>query len=375
VKAEELIRDPIFQLNLLVWAAKEQPDSAAVVTPVFARHGYTLQYIENPFSFPVPTQLKIKDIDDIGKFPTADIIVTNRTKASAFYIEAKKESFGTKSSNCNQARAHLIAAGPVFAEVYSPTKVCRLVYALPEECRTKMEPTLTALAADVARRGFTPGPFSVHGFGVEINHVTYTIDEPSRAALETSQATIPLLPILDGETDPSPLLLVYTDEDTNNPTDRGLYRRILLSQVHAQLLSQLEQCNAANVITLNAEEVLLKTTGGVFGFLGGKPRRSMKVLVRDNVFKRITKFWEDKKPDVFRLKGFELTIRFDNDPNKDEFLDWFEEPSRTKFADDPADPGEVATADEPPQEQGELFLFPPQDPTKGASESLESKGP
>lgn len=354
MKAEELIRDPVFQLNLLVWAAKEQPDTAAVVTPLFSRHGYTLAYIENPFAFPVTIQQQLKDIDDIGKRPTADVIVTNNAKASAFYIEAKKDSFGVNSSTCKQARAHLIAAGPVFEEVYgSPSRNCRLVYALPEVCRGLMEPTLTALSTEVSGRGFKPGPFSVHGFGISADHITYTIDEPSRAALESTVTTIPLLPIAsNGETDPSPLLLIYTDCDTNDPADRGLYRKILLNQVHAHLLSQLQRCDPANVITLRPEDVLLKTTGGAFAFLRGEPRKSMRVLVRDNIFKRIAKFWEEKTPDVFRLKGFELTIRFGDDFNKDQFLEWFEESSRTKFSDEPADPVEVALADAPQAEQG-----------------------
>lgn len=43
MKAEDLIHDPVFQLNLLVWAAKDQPDNeAAVVTPLFSRRGYRL---------------------------------------------------------------------------------------------------------------------------------------------------------------------------------------------------------------------------------------------------------------------------------------------------------------------------------------------
>lgn len=306
-------------------------------------------YIENPFPFPVPVQQQLKDIEDIGKAPNADVIVANSERQSAFYIEAKKDSFGTESSTCRQARAHLIAAGPVFAEVYAPIKNCRLVYALPEKCRSLMEPTLSALSTDVAGRGFIPGAFSVHGFGVENGYVTYTLDAPSVDALGELSKVVPLLPISDdGETDPSPLLLIYTDSDAHNPADRGFYRRILVHQIHAQLLCQLQHCDPSKTIVLNPEDVLMKTSGGTFEFVGGETRKSMRVLVRDNIYKRIVSFWVEKNPEVSRLKGFELTIRFGDDYNKEQFLDWFEDHTRTKFSDDPANLRET--------EQGELSL-------------------
>lgn len=349
MKAEDLIRDPIFQLNLLIWAAKEQPaTSAAVVTPVFSRRGFTLAYIENPFAFPVAIQQQIKELEDIAKAPNSDVIVANNTRRSAFYIEAKKDSFSPTSTNCRQARAHLIAAGPAFSEVYSPIKSCRLVYALPESCRPLMEPTLAALSSEVTTRGFSPGPYSVHGFDLAATHVAYVLDEASMSELEETAKVIPLLPLADdGETDPSPLLLIYTDCDTHNPSDRGFYRRILIHQVHAHLLSHLQHTKSNTVLSLKAEDVLMKTSGGAFQYVRGEPYKSMRVLVRDNIFKRIVKFWEEKKPDVFRLKGFELTVRFGDEVNKDEILDWLEDHGRTKFSDDPADPHEVATADVP----------------------------
>jgi hypothetical protein len=361
MKAVDLIHDPIFQLNLLVWAATEQPEGeAAVVTPLFSRSGYKLAYIENPFPFPVSVQQQLKNIEDIGKAPNADVIVANSDRQSAFYIEAKKDSFGTESSSCRQARAHLIAAGPVFAEVYAPIKECRLIYALPEKCRSLMEPTLRSLSTDVAGRGFKPGLFSIHGFDVGEKFVTYTLDDPSAAALGESGKVIPLLPIPDdGETDPSPLLLIYTDCDTFNQTDRGLYRRILIDKIYAQLLCQLQHCNPITTFVLKPEEVLMKTSGGAFEFVGGDTRKRMRVLVRDNIYKRIVKFWGEKNAKVFQLKGFELTVSFGDDYNKEQFLEWFEDHARTKISDAPADPREI--------EQTEFLLETPEEKKPPAS--------
>jgi len=85
----------------------------------------------------------------------------------------------------------------------------------------------------------------------------------------------------------------------------------------------------------------MKTSGGAFQFVGGDTRKRMRVLVRDNIYRRIVKFWAEKNAKIFQLKGFELTVSFGDDFNKGQFLEWFEDHARTKFSDDPADPREI----------------------------------
>ena len=52
----DAIHDPVFQLNLLVWMAKDQPAEGFRVRPVFSKYGFQLHYIEQPFPF--PTELR-----------------------------------------------------------------------------------------------------------------------------------------------------------------------------------------------------------------------------------------------------------------------------------------------------------------------------
>ena len=49
---ELLVRDPVFQLNILLWMAKEQPAEGYRVRPVFFEHGFKIIYIEQPFPLP-----------------------------------------------------------------------------------------------------------------------------------------------------------------------------------------------------------------------------------------------------------------------------------------------------------------------------------
>ena len=47
MKAEALLCDPGFQLNLLLWMTREQPDNAYLVRPLFRELGFDLLYIDS----------------------------------------------------------------------------------------------------------------------------------------------------------------------------------------------------------------------------------------------------------------------------------------------------------------------------------------
>jgi hypothetical protein len=121
MKTEALLRDPVFQLNLLIWMAKEQPSSGYRVRPLFFENGFRLVYIEQPFAFPDATARAIQDSTlDIRGAPEPEVILGRDADKKALYFEAKANSFSPSSDNCGQARGHLLACGPAFAESLKP---------------------------------------------------------------------------------------------------------------------------------------------------------------------------------------------------------------------------------------------------------------
>jgi hypothetical protein len=96
-------------------------------------------------------------------------------------------------------------------------------------------------------------------------------------------------------------------------TTVGYYRRVLIQQVHAHLLCHFHRIDPTTEHRLIPEDILMKTTDGVFQYVGAETRKSMRVLIRDNVFRRIAQFWQEKAPGIFHLKGFELTAHFQDD--------------------------------------------------------------
>src|SRR5438552_13315128 len=98
MKPELLIRDPVFQLNLLLWMTKEQPPTGYVVKALFFENGFNIIYIEQPFPFPPETLDAIENSNkDISKVPEPELLLGRTADRKALCFEAKANSFSAES--------------------------------------------------------------------------------------------------------------------------------------------------------------------------------------------------------------------------------------------------------------------------------------
>lgn len=337
MKPEEWIRDPVFQLNLLLWMSLDQPDEAFLVYPLFARHGFELRFIEQPFAFPIATIASIENAEKAGqpkisRCPEPELILKRDLDQSALYFEAKKSSFSSNSSTCVQARGHLLATGPVFADVLAPLKSATLTYVLPADQGALMRVCLSELTAQLQQSGFSSGTFSVAGLAVENETMNYRLDAAGQTAVGCRDQSVVLMREINEATDPSPIMLIFSEQDCADQTRPGYYRHILQQQVLAALLCRLHQVPTPGSIVINAAELLTETTQGVFKYLGRERQRAMETMVRKNVFLTISDTWKDRASDMVSLRARELTVSFTDPQKRDEFFDWLES-RKTKFPD------------------------------------------
>jgi hypothetical protein len=247
---------------------------------------------------------------------------------TGLYFEAKARSFGSDSSNCKQALGHLLAAGPAFQEVFAPLTSCLLCYVLPGTEGDSMADCLASLSTELANKGLTPGKHSVHGLTVEGGRLVYAWDGAFSAHVGTAESRAVLIDRVEDDTDPTPLLLVFSDEDCPNVQIRDFYRRALLEQARASLLCDLHAHAVGATFTITVDDLLLKTTDGVFSFLSRKRQRGLRRFVRENVLSYVFNQWKDKQPGGINVSGNELTITWSGGDQKDEFLDWLEDRRR-----------------------------------------------
>ena len=345
MKTEALLRDPVLQLNLLLWMAKEQPSDHCRVRPLFYDLGFEIIYIEQPFAFPEEAVKAMKDSAlDFSIPPEPELILGRKSDNKALYFEAKANSFGITSTNCKQARAHLIASGPVFGEVLSPLNACLLCYVVPEGAREPMSQCLTALADELQSKKLMPGPFSCHGLAVNKTRIVYSWDSVFKAHVGATDDVVPVLDVAE-DTDPAPLLLVFSDEDCGNVEMRDFYRRAILDQVRACLLCDLHSHALGENYETSPDSLLAKTTDGIFQYLGRERQKGLRRLVRENIFKKIADYWKERQSGV-TLVGDQLSVTWTGAGEKDDFLNWIED-RRMHF-----------DAGKPPVEQPTLFDWP-----------------
>lgn len=272
-----LIRDPVVQLNLLLWMAKEQPASHYIVRPFWSEYGFRLIYIEHPFRFPHESIQAIQASGlEISREPEPEIILGRGYDQRALYFEAKADSFSSTSSTAKQARGHLLATGSAFAEVLAPLKSALLCYVVPEDRRTLMAECLAELSVEMHAKTLDVGPTSVHGLAIRENALTYTLDEAMRTFSGIAETTVEIMSDLAEDTDPSPLFLVYSVEDYPDPERQNLLRRALLNQVHAHLLCALNAHPPNTEYATTGESLLVELTDHVFEKIGRKRQKQMK---------------------------------------------------------------------------------------------------
>lgn len=329
----ELIRDPVLQLNLLVWMTREQPQDFYRVRPLFHEAGFELRNIDTEFPLPetVIAAAKSKNIP-IRQNPCPDLRIYNLTVQKEIYIEAKASSFGAGSDNSEQGRAHLLAVGPACMASFTPITQVLLSYHLPEEQCEDMLVCLASLAEELRGHDLQPGNFGASGFGAAGTTLTYSPDRATAGFLNIPQQSHEIMHGLEAQTDPAPLLLLLVEDDHHDKERIGTYRQAVVSQIHASLICLLH-ANEDFSLEVSAQQLLRETTQGTVIYLPRRRRQRMEQLIVENIFKRIREVWKDKHPDMIRLDGRTMAINFESDLRRDDFLDWLEDGDKTKFSD------------------------------------------
>jgi len=116
-----------------------------------------------------------------------------------------------------------------------PLKQALLCYVLPAEKCGPMNACLATLVAELRARSLAPGDHSATASRstAPTSFIRWTTASSSSLASREFSA---VMHGLEDDTDPSPLLLVYNDDDSPDEQHRNLYRQILLQKFVATLV-------------------------------------------------------------------------------------------------------------------------------------------
>ncbi|WP_419944004.1 hypothetical protein [Candidatus Poriferisodalis sp.] len=269
-----LATDPVFQLNVLLWALEDLPD-VAVVNPVLRRAGYELESIGRSLLVPAgePTAGVLQDIaGSPDRSPCRpDLCIFHQDDPATIVVELKSHGFSRDSSNIRQA-VKLILASHDLSASYAETlpRPGHVVYGTVASDAASLAETLQDLSESVAARGLSAAPTGTVGISIDVEGAKLSasglseLPEPAQRALDPSATVLPRT----GEDDIRPLYVIPWTPGIEGTQDGELQAdgyRELTARVIVEAMSIVGQANVPTSLDISGATLLRRSTFGVFG--------------------------------------------------------------------------------------------------------------
>jgi hypothetical protein len=261
------LRDPIYQLNFVLWMLEELPP-AAPTRPFLRQMGYTLHSLGG--SLPMPPELRVRLADlnlEARQAPAPDVLASRRGSTEFLVVECKAASFGAGSSTAHQARALLVVSADLRGPLGLPAlpEISGVVsYLLPEPDSTALEATVHELAQELEGARLPTAPFAVLGFEERSDGV-YLLDRHPPTGLppdveESISDGVRIHEVFEGETGRRLYLIPWDPSVSQTPEERQFCQRILFERVLAEALALAGRAPAPGEVHLPMDILLDRAT-------------------------------------------------------------------------------------------------------------------
>ncbi len=268
-----LASDPVFQLNVLLWALEDLPDSTNV-RPVLHRAGYELESLGRQLLVPADEKV-VSALSDVAGFADRspcrpDLCIHNQDHPVTLVVELKSHGFSPESSNKRQA-AKLIVASHDLSESYAETqpRPGHVVYGTVKHDAALLAETLQALSESVASHGAPVAATATVGIDIDDEGVKLStsgpvdLPAPAQRALQTPATVLRR----QGEDDIRPLYMIPWIpglQGTQNSELQADGYRELTALIIVETLAVVGQANAPTTLEITGAELLTSATFGVF---------------------------------------------------------------------------------------------------------------
>jgi hypothetical protein len=349
----ELVSDPVFQLNSLLWLTQPMPADAGL-RPVLREGGFEVDAICLLLTPPPDILLQFKDSglahqDHIRP----DMVLCRQQDGRYGVVECKGNSFGVDSSTAQQARTLLVAAGPRLDEslgLESGTiKRSVASYLVPSPTAGHMRLTLEVLDGELRSGKLPVGTSCVLALESGTEAVSLVADGTARGFFNLPAEKIDFVRLEEG-TDPRPLYFIPYDPDCSQSEEERAYcKRVLFERIQASLLGAGGRALPPTDLLFDAVGLLNDATLGMYGLWENRDSaKHMRRLVRQ-LLTKLAEILRSEVGDVFRFvenKGW--TLQVPDESTKDaicnalskfscETMDLRQEPPQLELFEDQAD--------------------------------------
>ena len=288
-KIEDLIGDPLFQLNSLLWLVQPIPRDKSDIIPLLFYQGFSIYLIAPPLTLPLDLFAVAKEKKvSLQQVCRPDVILTHETMRSYVLTECKKSSFSPASSTSEQARSLLLCAGARAAEILGLTSdqvsASLLAYWVPQTEQEKLRPTLYQLQQGLFQHGFSSGNFSILSLVYTPKHVNLVLDQAGGEMFYLDPGEHHFIQ-LQPETDPRPIYFIPYDPDIGDdqsPEERTSCKRILYERIHGCVVAATGRCSPPVRLEMESSQLLNDAMFGVYDLWQNRDaNKHMRRLCKD----------------------------------------------------------------------------------------------
>ncbi len=269
IMTTEIINDPLFQLNTVLWLTQPLPEKS-LVAPLLHQKGFRVYAIAPALGVPPDIVLRAQSAQlEVQQRARPDVILANKLNKRFVFVECKASSFSITSDQAKQARAFLLMAGErVVEEVLGlPTGQVSssiLEYVLPEDQRISLQTTLNTLSNELRRHSLPVGKSGVMGFEIKSKALCVVFDENGGQFLGITPNDQVVMRV-DSDTDPRPLYFIPYDPDVDqSEEERRFCKRVLFERIHSAVLVAIGRAEPLGDLRLEITKLLNDATFGMY---------------------------------------------------------------------------------------------------------------
>lgn len=312
---DRLFGDPLFQLNLMLWALKPVAPGAPT-RPVLADAGYVVNSISRTLSPGPRLQGTFKALTGSEKGPSPDVIAEPTNDVPWMIIECKRSGFSSVSPTARQARKLISIKVPFIETVGKPGSPERVVllYIVRNSRVDDFADTLAELSVEMSEHadvcvvalGVVKRMSDGVGFQLVRKGDHHCVSAGYDTLIDFLSPECVVLEVEDGE-DPRPLYFVPYDpsldyDDTTLSTrDEAKFDLLLRAGMAAITLIGPEAIPAR--VSLSADDLLRKATYNMSAFWGTSNEISrLRELIMEYIVRLISRAFVPA-PNVERSGG------------------------------------------------------------------------
>lgn len=265
----ELIKDPLFQLNALLWLAQPLPDENEI-SPLLYKQGFTVYAIAPLLGPPPDLRLVAQEARiSMQERVRPDVVLTHEGDRKFAFTECKASSFGPTSSTAEQARSLLVVAGPRAAEVLGlssgQVSASLLGIVMPENDREPLTRTLARLCEELGENGLPAGRFSILGLVLTDTDISIMINDLGSTFFALSSGANPFMK-REPDTDPRPLYFIPYDPDVaQSEQERVFCKRVLFERMQSTIIAAVGRANPPTELSVESQKILNDAMFGMYG--------------------------------------------------------------------------------------------------------------